>query len=775
MAEIFDLLARVSWDTNTQELQAMNTELSKEDKILNELRHKGIRLEQQQKQVHDPKKVQSMNAALAQNKKAQDTIIAAQKEQIKQTELLRQKQQQLAAQITRTSDPNALRGLVTGMKSVSTELASAGKAAGGFMAALGVGVGAFGVQAAVQALVGGLQDSLNEIIEAERATRNLGLALDATGKGRYLEGLTKEAEGLAKQFGNIFDNDEIVAAQTELVKYGRVTRSELSDLTKIAIELAAKTGTDVPTAANKLVDILAGRGAATLRDFGLSLKGAQTEGERMGIVMTDLAEKVSGASAVYAQSAEGMRRQNELIIANAKENIGAKLLPIYADFLSGLNSLLQGDFNDVMLFMSGQGAVVKARQIRQQRVDAEVAAITQDIDRLEKAIFQARKFGAAEPVIMALRMQLEDLRAAKQDRQKISNLPPEDVAEQNVKKIAQAGKKEAAKKENTVRINVELTRLTPTGAPAATATEGITGSMDAADRMIQQKAALDNIRLIEQDAKKRREENARADREELYNNLIDAANVANSLIAIEQQKTDRLIELQQKRVDAARDSSKVSLKIEEDRLNALLEKRRKHEQAQRVIDAAIIVANNALTVSNAVTAAVAGFKSGNIALGVANVVAIAAAIAASVAAVKSATTDTGFKEGGYTGDGDPSQESRTLGRKPYKYHKGEYVMDAELTAKNRDLFEGIHQRRLKVRQLDDGKYYIAPDVDKMAEDYQNAKYSTQDGQVLAELSAMRRMLAQREVNVQNNFDADGFGQAVATQMGHIHLKNLRRN
>lgn len=779
MPEIFDLLARVSWDTNTEALQGVNKELTKEDRLLDELRQKGIRLEQQQKQTHDPKKVQSMNAALAQNKKAQDSIITAQKEQIKQTELLRQKQQQLAAQMARTNDPQAMRGLLTGIKSVSTELATAGRAAGGFMAALGIGVGAFGVQAGLQLLVGGLRDSLNEIIEAERAARNLGLALEATGKGRYLEGLTKEAEGLSKQYGNIFDNDEIVAAQTELVKYGRVTRTELSELTKIAIELAAKTGTDVPTAANKLVDILAGRGASTLRDFGLSLKGAQTEGERMGIVMTDLAEKVAGASSAYASSAEGIRRQNELIVANAKENIGAKLLPIYSDFLSALNALLMNDYDQVMMFLSGQGVVVRARQIYQMGIDRQVREITSDIDKLEKAIFEAEKIGAARPVIMSMRMQLEDLRAAKQDRQRISNMPAEEVAQENVKKVTKAAQTEANKPQNTIKLNIQmegqlLDAMSTSGisAPRATATEGITGSTALADRLISMKVALDNIKLIEQEADKRREEEKRADRERLYSNVLNAASEAQQIIAIEQEKTDRLIALQQERIDAARNNSAVSLKIEEDRQQELLAKRRRFEQAQRAIDAAVIVANQAVAISGAIKQIA---TSKNFVEVAANAVAIAAGIAASVFAVRNAFADTGFKEGGYTGDGDPNQESTAVGRKPYKYHRGEFVMDADLTADHRDLFEGIHKRRLKVRQLDDGQYYIAPDVDKLSADYQTAKYSTQDGQVLAELSAMRRLLQQRELNVTNNFDADGFGQAVAGQMVNINLKHNRRN
>jgi chemotaxis protein histidine kinase CheA len=303
------------------------------------------------------------------------------------------------------------------------------------------------------------------------------------------------------------------------------------------------------------------------------------------------------------------------------------------------------------------------------------------------------------------------------------------------------------------------------------------GIKNEADALVERTKAAVAQRIADNKARQERkqteEEQARTDREKLYNEIINATEVAQSILDIEKQKTDRLIELQQQRVDAAKDNSKVSLKIEEDRLNALLERRQKYERAQRAIDAAVIVANQAVAISGAIRAITdAG---GNPVLIAANAIAIAASIAAAIAAVRSGFGDVGFKEGGYTGDGDPNQESTAVGRRPYKYHKGEFVMDADLTADHRDLFEGIHKRRLKVRQLDDGQYYIAPDVDKLSADYQTAKYSTQDGQVLAELSAMRRLMQQREVSVTNNFDADGFGQAVASQMGQIHLKNLRRN
>ena len=46
--------------------------------------------------------------------------------------------------------------------------------------------------------------------------------------------------------------------------------------------------------------------------------------------------------------------------------------------------------------------------------------------------------------------------------------------------------------------------------------------------------------------------------------------------------------------------------------------------------------------------------------------------------------------------------------------------------------------------------------------------------LLYEMQGIKSLLRQREVKVENNFDSDGFGMAVATQMGNITLKNKRR-
>lgn len=779
MPEIFDVLAKVSWDTNTEEL---NKGLSEENKILLELEQRGKRLEQQMQKTNDPKKVAAVNQQLAQTKKAQDSIIDGQKKQLTATDELRKKQQQLAQQMLKTNDPKQLQGLIGQMNKLGNELTQVGaKASGlgtklsgigqGLLSGFGLGIGVGATAAIGTAISGFVTGAIDEIEQAERAARNLGLALDATGKREYLAGLIDEATRLSKEFGNIFDNDEITAAQTELVKFGRFTRAELSQLTEVAINLAAATGTDVPSAANKLVDILAGRGAATLRDFGISLKGAKTDSERLAIVLTELDQKVSGAALTYAASAEGIRKSNEKIINDTKEALGEKLLPVYASFLQGVNDLLSGRFNDVFMRVTGQGAVVDAMNAYKRQTDALVGGIIDDINKLEKAIYKAEQAGVPGFLTSQMKQRLEDLRALKQDTQRInSGLFAE---EEVVKETAKKAQKEADKEENKVKIKVTLSADELIERPGA-----IQGEVQRAVTKIENSPEFQRAESQrEVDRQKRRDEeqrqqkeDERAARQQLFDEVQNASSVAQDLIAIEQRKTDKLIALQEDRVNAARGNSAASLKIEQDRLNELIAKRERFERTQRTIDAAVIAANQAVAISGAI-ATIANSK--NPVLIAANVIAILAGIGATIAAIRSINAGAGFKEGGYTGDGDPSEESTAIGKRPYKYHKKEFVMDEGLTSKHRDMFEGLHKRNLVVQRMDDGSFYLAPDTHRMAEDFEATRESASLMPLLSEMSQMRKLLQQREVNISQNFDADGFGQAVAVQMGQINLKRKR--
>jgi hypothetical protein len=790
MAEILDLVAKVSWDTNSEELKALNQQVKVQDKALEELRLKGRRLEEQLVKTNDPKKVKLYNEQLQAVKRSADAITEAQKKQATATESLKQKQKQLHDELRKNNDPKIVQGLLRGLHTVENQMDALTSKATTFgskfsgvtnlLGGLGIGLGA-------GALVGGaisfLQGSIDEIIEAEKSARNLKLALEATGNKQYFKGLIEEATTLASKYNDLFDNDEIIQAQTELIKYGKFTREQLSSLTDITIELASKTGTDLVTASNKLVDILAGRGASTLRDFGISLKDAKTDTERLKVVFEQLAPALQGATDAFGQSAEGLRKKNEVLIANLKEQIGEKLLPIYIDALQGINEVLNGEWEKV-----GRNVVLGIEKV------SDYVTLSGVGKKLFKAIFSNNE--VKEGVSDDLRNFFANaFREAKADNAKglatfnnafkltgggnlnknatEINEDEKKVIEKKVKATTKATQKELDKKENVVRLNVALSPLIPGVAPSTGKTEtNIQGDASAIARWVQKLNDEATVKIEETEARKRREAKAQADREAFFNEVLNTANTAQEVINIEQQKTDRLIALQEERVNKARENSAVSLKIEQERLDALLEKRRKYERAQRIIDAGVIVANQAVAISNAIRT-ITDSKGNPLLIG-ANVLAIIAGVTAGVIAIRNAFSDTGFKEGGYTGDGDPNQESTAIGKRPYKYHKKEFVMDEELTSKHRDLFEGIHKRDLVIQKMDDGKYYIAPDTDRLVSDYYSSKSDSTLQPLLSEVAQMRKILAQREVNITNTFDADGFGQSVATQLGIAELKRMRR-
>lgn len=98
-----------------------------------------------------------------------------------------------------------------------------------------------------------------------------------------------------------------------------------------------------------------------------------------------------------------------------------------------------------------------------------------------------------------------------------------------------------------------------------------------------------------------------------------------------------------------------------------------------------------------------------IATGIATVL---ANIARAVSIVNSAP---GFYDGGYTGDGNPREESRAIGRKPYIYHKAEYVIDHKtlrqpaVAAFVENVIEPIRSRnpRMNLSGYADGGFAVA--------------------------------------------------------------------
>jgi hypothetical protein len=205
------------------------------------------------------------------------------------------------------------------------------------------------------------------------------------------------------------------------------------------------------------------------------------------------------------------------------------------------------------------------------------------------------------------------------------------------------------------------------------------------------KEQQDKLLLLEKEAKKQRILEVVGYFETISN---AAFSTTKQLIAAKQQEVEAVISLQQKRVDEAKNiadkgNSQV-LELEQKRLDALNKKRANFVKQQQALAAVELVANTAIAVSKAAA-------EGGAAAGI-TIAAALLALVAGLASARSIASQAAFYEGGYTGDGNPREESKAVGSRPYQYHKAEFVMDHKKTRSYRDIFEDIHSGKVDLNQ-----------------------------------------------------------------------------
>lgn len=212
--------------------------------------------------------------------------------------------------------------------------------------------------------------------------------------------------------------------------------------------------------------------------------------------------------------------------------------------------------------------------------------------------------------------------------------------------------------------------------------------------------------LIEELEKKKSKKISELNKEEKaeliaqINTVVQAAiAAANTIINIKLQENQKLTSLQEKRVEQARklaeDGNIALLAEEQKRLDALNKEREKYVRRQQALAAIELIANTAVAVSKAASQT-----------GVAAAVGIAAALLALVAGLASARSIAGqaayFSGGeadGYTGNGNIHSESNAVGKKPYIYHKKEFIFNNEKTSKYLDVFRGVHKGEIDLNKI----------------------------------------------------------------------------
>lgn len=199
-------------------------------------------------------------------------------------------------------------------------------------------------------------------------------------------------------------------------------------------------------------------------------------------------------------------------------------------------------------------------------------------------------------------------------------------------------------------------------------------------------------RIAKEEAdRKKRVQDTLNDIQTIANATFNAANLA---INAKIKEVDKTRSLQEKRVQDAKDIADKGnaelLELEQNRLDDLNKKRESFVRRQQQLATLELIANTAIAISKAAA-------QGGVAAGV-TIAATLVALVGGLIQAREIASSAAFYEGGYTGDGDPKKESKAIGKKPYTYHKGEFVFDHQKTGKYRPIFEDIHKGNIDLNE-----------------------------------------------------------------------------
>jgi hypothetical protein len=167
--------------------------------------------------------------------------------------------------------------------------------------------------------------SVKAFAEAETAQTKLQAAYEkfpslAGGNIEALRALNTELANKTR-----FDDDAYAVAQSSLAQYG-LTQEQLEKLSPLVADYAAKTGTDLATAAQQVGKAMLGQGKA-LKGVGINFKDAGSVGANFEQVMAGLSEKVGGFAEKDAKSASGQAAILSNKFGEIQESVGAALVP----------------------------------------------------------------------------------------------------------------------------------------------------------------------------------------------------------------------------------------------------------------------------------------------------------------------------------------------------------------------------------------------------------------------------------------------------------------
>lgn len=138
-----------------------------------------------------------------------------------------------------------------------------------------------------------------------------------------IEALRKLNDELQRKTG--FDNDATASGQAVLAQF-KLTGTQIAQLTPLLQDYAARTGKDLPTAAQDLGKAMLGQGRA-LKVVGINFKDTHTQAGNFNQIMTGLRANVGGFAANQGKTAAGQSKILSAQFQDLEEKVGSGLVP----------------------------------------------------------------------------------------------------------------------------------------------------------------------------------------------------------------------------------------------------------------------------------------------------------------------------------------------------------------------------------------------------------------------------------------------------------------
>jgi hypothetical protein len=203
-----------------------------------------------------------------------------------------------------------------------------------------VAAAAFAAAAAAAAAYAGKLaiDGVKAAIEDEAAQARLANALKNTtnATNAQIASVEKQIGKMSLAFG-IADDELRPAFQRLATATGSLTKAQ--DSLQLALDISAATGKSVEAVSNALGKAYEGNTAALGR-LGIGLSSAEIKSMGLDATMNQLAQTFGGAATTQANTLEGQINRLKIGFDEAKESVGAALLPAVIAFIDYITNRL---------------------------------------------------------------------------------------------------------------------------------------------------------------------------------------------------------------------------------------------------------------------------------------------------------------------------------------------------------------------------------------------------------------------------------------------------